>query len=209
MNAVRLCFQCELEWDDGRKDCLSPVVSSPIYDKSETKHQLELLLHSIFFIINAVIIIIVVVITYSSEATTTSQLKISCLNQYRGSCAGKTEVYMLCDKVQKGSLDTCRWGFFYFFEGDLMTNVAVFPSRSADDIEIIFRRGSWKANGEFAQTDVHRQIAIVFKTPPYQDQDIAEEVEVSVSLRRISDQMESEPISFTYLPYNPGQSQAR
>lgn len=36
MNAVRLCFQCELEWDDGRKDSLSPVVSNPIYDKSET-----------------------------------------------------------------------------------------------------------------------------------------------------------------------------
>lgn len=36
MNAVRLCFQCELEWDDGRKDSLSPVVSSPIYDKSKT-----------------------------------------------------------------------------------------------------------------------------------------------------------------------------
>ncbi|KAG8001988.1 Transcription factor RelB, partial [Nibea albiflora] len=140
MNAVRLCFQCELEWDDGRKDSLSPVVSNPIYDK---------------------------------KATTTSQLKISCLNQYRGSCSGKTEIYMLCDKVQK------------------------------DDIEIIFRRGSWKASGEFAQTDVHRQIAIVFKTPPYQDQDITEEVEVSVALRRLSDQMESEPISFTYLPHNP------
>lgn len=139
MNAVRLCFQCELEWNDGRKDCLSPVVSNPIYDK---------------------------------KATTTSQLKISCLNQYRGPCTGKTEIYMLCDKVQK------------------------------DDIEIIFRRGSWKANGEFAQTDVHRQIAIVFKTPPYQDQDITEEVEVSIALRRLSDQMESEPISFTYLPYN-------
>lgn len=36
MNTVRLCFQCELEWDDGRKDNLSPVVSNPIYDKSET-----------------------------------------------------------------------------------------------------------------------------------------------------------------------------
>uniref|UniRef100_A0A671VYP4 V-rel avian reticuloendotheliosis viral oncogene homolog B n=1 Tax=Sparus aurata TaxID=8175 RepID=A0A671VYP4_SPAAU len=143
MNAVRLCFQCELEWDDGRKDCLSPVVSNPVYDK---------------------------------KATTTSQLKISCLNQYRGSCHGKTEIYMLCDKVQK------------------------------DDIEIIFRRGSWKASGEFAQTDVHRQIAIVFKTPPYQDQDITEEVEVSVALRRLSDQMESEAISFTYLPHNPGES---
>ncbi|XP_045929102.1 transcription factor RelB isoform X2 [Micropterus dolomieu] len=140
MNAVRLCFQCDLEWEDGRKDSLNPVVSSPIYDK---------------------------------KATTTSQLKISCLNQYRGSCAGKTEIYMLCDKVQK------------------------------DDIEIIFRRGSWKASGEFAQTDVHRQIAIVFKTPPYQDQDITEEVEVSVALRRLSDQMESEPVSFTYLPHNP------
>ncbi|XP_070761722.1 transcription factor p65 isoform X1 [Enoplosus armatus] len=140
MNVVRLCFQCELEWDDGRKDSLSPVVSNPIYDK---------------------------------KATTTSQLKITCLNQNRGSCIGKTEIYMLCDKVQK------------------------------DDIEIIFRRGSWKASGEFAQTDVHRQIAIVFKTPPYQDQDITEEVEVSVSLRRLSDQMESEPISFTYLPHNP------
>ncbi|KAM7413119.1 hypothetical protein PAMA_020486 [Pampus argenteus] len=140
MNAVRLCFQCELEWQDGRKDCLNPVVSNPIYDK---------------------------------KATTTSQLKINCLNQYRGSCTGKTEIYMLCDKVQK------------------------------DDIEIVFRRGTWKANGEFSQTDVHRQIAIVFKTPPYQEQDITEEIDVSVFLRRLSDQMKSEPVTFTYLPHNP------
>ncbi|XP_023260790.1 transcription factor RelB isoform X2 [Seriola lalandi dorsalis] len=140
MNAVRLCFQCELEWEDGRKDSLSPVVSSTIYDK---------------------------------KATTTSQLKITCLNQYKGPCTGKTEIYMLCDKVQK------------------------------DDIEIRFSRGSWKANGEFAQTDVHRQIAIVFKTPPYQDQNITGEVDVNVALRRISDQMESEPVTFTYLPHNP------
>lgn len=52
---------------------------------------------------------------------------------------------------------------------------------------------------------MHRQIAIVFKTPPYQDQNITEEVDVNVALRRISDQMESEPVTFTYLPYNPGQ----
>lgn len=140
MNAVRLCFQCELEWEDGKKDCLKPVVSKPIYDK---------------------------------KATTTSQLKITRLNLDRGPCTGKTEVYMLCDKVQK------------------------------DDIEIIFRRESWKANGEFAQTDVHRQVGIVFKTPPYQDQSITEEVEVNLCLRRISDQMESEPVTFTYVPRNP------
>ncbi|XP_033832382.1 transcription factor RelB isoform X1 [Periophthalmus magnuspinnatus] len=140
MNAVRLCFQCELEWEDGKKDCLKPVVSKPIYDK---------------------------------KATTTSQLKITRLNLDRGPCTGKTEVYMLCDKVQK------------------------------DDIEIVFRRDSWKANGEFAQTDVHRQVGIVFKTPPYQDQNITEEVEVSLCLRRISDQMESEPVTFIYSPRNP------
>uniref|UniRef100_A0A8C6SDM0 V-rel avian reticuloendotheliosis viral oncogene homolog B n=1 Tax=Neogobius melanostomus TaxID=47308 RepID=A0A8C6SDM0_9GOBI len=140
MNAVRLCFQCELEWEDGKKDCLKPVVSKPIYDK---------------------------------KATTTSQLKITRLNLDRGPCTGKTEVYMLCDKVQK------------------------------DDIEIIFRRDSWKANGEFAQTDVHRQVGIVFKTPPYQDQSISEEVEVDLCLRRVSDQMESEPVNFTYVPRNP------
>uniref|UniRef100_A0A3P9IXA9 V-rel avian reticuloendotheliosis viral oncogene homolog B n=1 Tax=Oryzias latipes TaxID=8090 RepID=A0A3P9IXA9_ORYLA len=139
MNVVRLCFQCSLELDDGRKDMLSPVVSKPIYDK---------------------------------KATTTSELRICHLNQYRGSCRGKTEIYMLCDKVQK------------------------------DDIEIIFRQGSWKASGEFAQTDVHRQIAIVFKTPPYQDQDITGEVEVQLSLRRVSDQMESEPVTFVYFPHN-------
>ncbi|KAG7278358.1 hypothetical protein CRUP_024603, partial [Coryphaenoides rupestris] len=128
MNVVRLCFQCDLEWDDGRKDCLSPVVSNPIYDK---------------------------------KATTTSQLKITCLNIIKGSCTGSTEIYMLCDKVQK------------------------------DDIEIIFKHGSWEAKGEFAQTDVHRQIAIVFKTPPYQERDIGERVEVDVVLRRISDRMDN------------------
>lgn len=91
---------------------------------------------------------------------------------------------------------TIKWSPFVF---ELYVIVPL-----ADDIEIVFRRDSWKANGEFSQTDVHRQIAIVFKTPPYQHQNITEEVEVSVSLRRLSDQMESEPIGFTYLPNNSG-----
>ncbi|KAB5550202.1 hypothetical protein PHYPO_G00051110 [Pangasianodon hypophthalmus] len=140
MNVVRLCFQCELEREDGDRTHLYPVVSNPIYDK---------------------------------KATTTAELKINRLNIVQGPCTGKTEIYMLCDKVQK------------------------------DDIEIIFSQGNWEAKAEFAQTDVHRQIAIVFKSPPYQEQDLAEEVEVNVSLRRISDRMYSEPVKFTYLPHNP------
>ncbi|XP_072548335.1 transcription factor RelB isoform X2 [Salminus brasiliensis] len=139
MNVVRLCFQCELERDDGDRIQLSPVVSNPVYDK---------------------------------KATTTAELKINRLNVVRGPCTGKTEIYMLCDKVQK------------------------------DDIEIIFALDDWEAKAEFAQTDVHRQIAIVFKAPPYQEQDISEEVEVNVCLRRISDRMYSDPVKFTYLPLN-------
>lgn len=37
------------------------------------------------------------------EATTTAELKINRLNVVRGPCTGKTEIYMLCDKVQKGN----------------------------------------------------------------------------------------------------------
>lgn len=36
MNVVRLCFQCELEREDGDRIQLCPVVSNPIYDKSKT-----------------------------------------------------------------------------------------------------------------------------------------------------------------------------
>ncbi|XP_039624019.1 transcription factor RelB isoform X1 [Polypterus senegalus] len=110
---------------------------------------------------------------YDKKATTTSELKINRLNIVRGPCSGKTEIYLLCDKVQK------------------------------DDIEIIFCLDDWEAKGEFAQTDVHRQIAIVFKSPPYQDLNITEEVEVNVVLRRVSDHMDSEPVKYTYLPQDP------
>ncbi|XP_016393443.1 transcription factor RelB homolog [Sinocyclocheilus rhinocerous] len=109
---------------------------------------------------------------YDKKATTTAELKINRLNVVRGPCTGKTEIYMLCDKVQK------------------------------DDIEIIFSKDDWEAKAEFAQTDVHRQIAIVFKSPPFREQNVTEEVEVSVCLRRMSDRMDSEPVMFTYVPDN-------
>ncbi|MGH0176201.1 UNVERIFIED_CONTAM: hypothetical protein FKN15_072304 [Acipenser sinensis] len=143
MNVVRLCFQCEVLFDSGKKNNLTPVVSEPVFDK---------------------------------KATTTSELKISRLNTSRGPCSGKTEIYLLCDKVQK------------------------------DDIEIIFSLEGWEAKAEFAQTDVHRQIAIVFKAPPFNDLDITEEVDVNVQLRRVSDHMDSEPVKYTYLPENQEQT---
>lgn len=110
MNAVRLCFQCELEWDDGRKDNLSPVVSNPIYDKSETSpntlHRFSVDSVNTFYQKRSVSRFFSQrLLLLFTEATTTSQLKITCLNLSKGSCLGKTEIYMLCDKVQKGEFN--------------------------------------------------------------------------------------------------------
>lgn len=110
MNAVRLCFQCELEYEDGRKDSLSPVVSSPIYDKSKTlpdtqkRFPLNVTIRTKKVLSDSQMLNVCLFYSFT-EATTTSQLKITCLNLYRGSCTGKTEIYMLCDKVQKGTAD--------------------------------------------------------------------------------------------------------
>ncbi|XP_026571154.1 transcription factor RelB [Pseudonaja textilis] len=70
----------------------------------------------------------------------------------------------------------------------------------AEDISVIFRKDAWEGRADFSQADVHRQIAIVFKTPPYQHLDILEPVEVEVYLRRLTDSVSSEPFMFTYLP---------
>lgn len=40
----------------------------------------------------------------------------------------------------------------------------------------------WEGFGSFAPTDVHRQFAIVFKTPPYLQQNITSHVNVNVSV---------------------------
>ncbi|XP_069824247.1 transcription factor p65 isoform X2 [Dendropsophus ebraccatus] len=69
------------------------------------------------------------------------------------------------------------------------------------DIEVVFVHGNWEARGSFSQADVHRQVAIVFRTPPYQDAEIRQPVKVQMQLRRPSDKEVSEPMEFQYLPY--------
>ncbi|KAH0631499.1 hypothetical protein JD844_005843 [Phrynosoma platyrhinos] len=69
------------------------------------------------------------------------------------------------------------------------------PIFDKKDISIIFRKDTWEGKADFSQADVHRQIAIVFKTPPYQHLDITEPVEVEVYLRRLTDSVSSEPFT--------------
>ncbi|OBS70420.1 hypothetical protein A6R68_01036, partial [Neotoma lepida] len=75
----------------------------------------------------------------------------------------------------------------------------VFLPDEHDDIEVRFVLNDWEAKGIFSQADVHRQVAIVFKTPPY-CKAIVEPVTVRMQLRRPSDQEVSESMDFRYLP---------
>jgi hypothetical protein len=77
-----------------------------------------------------------------------------------------------------------------------------------DDIAIVFYHedGSWKAEGEFSQLDVHKQVAITFRTPTYKNINITEPVKVKVQLRRKSNKSQSAPIDFEMLPLGEGNS---
>ncbi|OXB63056.1 hypothetical protein ASZ78_014823, partial [Callipepla squamata] len=106
-------------------------------------------------------------------APNTAELRICRVNKNCGSVKGGDEIFLLCDKVQK------------------------------DDIEVRFVLDNWEAKGSFSQADVHRQVAIVFRTPPFL-RDITEPVTVKMQLRRPSDQEVSEPMDFRYLPDEKG-----
>ncbi|KAG9478135.1 transcription factor RelB isoform X2 [Eleutherodactylus coqui] len=107
---------------------------------------------------------------YDKKSTNTSELKICRMNKDHGRPEGGEEIYILCDKVQK------------------------------EDIQVMFLKGKWEARADFSQADVHRQIAIVLKTPPYYDLQIKDPAYVQVCLQRITDGVRSEGLSFTYMP---------
>ncbi|XP_041635182.1 transcription factor p65 [Cheilinus undulatus] len=110
---------------------------------------------------------------YDNRAPNTAELKICRVNRNSGSCKGGDEIFLLCDKVQK------------------------------EDIEVRFFQDSWEGKGTFSQADVHRQVAIVFRTPPYRDTNLSEPIRVKMQLRRPSDREVSEPMDFQYLPADP------
>lgn len=51
--------------------------------------------------------------------------------------------------------------------------------RFTEDIEIVFleemnNEVTWESKGEFSTNNVHKQVAIVFKTPPYKDPNVSD-----------------------------------
>ncbi|XP_075993589.1 nuclear factor NF-kappa-B p105 subunit isoform X2 [Genypterus blacodes] len=112
---------------------------------------------------------------YDSKAPNASNLKIVRMDHTAGCVSGGEEVYLLCEKVQKDDIQV------RFFE--------------EDDSGV-----TWEALGDFSPTDVHRQFAIVFKTPKYRDLNLQKPTSVFVQLKRTSDNEMSEPKPFIYHP---------
>ncbi|KAI9579887.1 hypothetical protein GQX74_000675, partial [Glossina fuscipes] len=89
-----------------------------------------------------------------------------------GSVKGNSEMILLCDKVSK------------------------------TDIKVRFyeQNTGWTAYGLFEQKDVHKQTAIVFRTPKYHNLNITKPATVTIQLERISDGALSESYAFDYIP---------
>nr|3JV5_A Chain A, Nuclear factor NF-kappa-B p100 subunit [Mus musculus]3JV5_B Chain B, Nuclear factor NF-kappa-B p100 subunit [Mus musculus]3JV5_C Chain C, Nuclear factor NF-kappa-B p100 subunit [Mus musculus]3JV5_D Chain D, Nuclear factor NF-kappa-B p100 subunit [Mus musculus] len=102
-----------------------------------------------------------------------SNLKISRMDKTAGSVRGGDEVYLLCDKVQKDDIEV------RFYEDD---------------------ENGWQAFGDFSPTDVHKQYAIVFRTPPYHKMKIERPVTVFLQLKRKRGGDVSDSKQFTYYP---------
>ncbi|KAK7074977.1 hypothetical protein SK128_012973 [Halocaridina rubra] len=110
---------------------------------------------------------------YDKKAT--SDLIICKLSDCTSSVLGGKEIILLCDKVTKEDIHV------RFFEGQ-------------DDMI------KWEAFGEFQASDVHKQVAISFKTPKYHTLQVENPVQVYIQLLRPSDKATSEPRPFQYLP---------
>ncbi|KAF2353654.1 Rel domain (RHD) DNA-binding domain [Trinorchestia longiramus] len=114
---------------------------------------------------------------YDKKAT--CDLLICKLSDCTSSVAGGKEVILLCDKVTKEDIQVR----FYEVTDGLI---------------------SWEAFGDFQPSDVHKQVAIAFKTPRYRTIEIENPVKVFIQLQRPSDKTTSEPRPFEYLPLDSG-----
>ncbi|CAH1790739.1 unnamed protein product [Owenia fusiformis] len=108
-----------------------------------------------------------------------NELIITKQSHYSGKVSGGTECIMLTEKVKKESIQ------IRFFE---------------EQNGLI----CWTAYADFKPANIHHQVAIIYKTPPYKNPQIDKPVTVKVQLRMPPDgengEMLSEPLAFTYVP---------
>ncbi|XP_070578737.1 uncharacterized protein [Ptychodera flava] len=107
---------------------------------------------------------------YDKKAAGMCNLQIVRIDKTSGKVSGGDEIYMFVEKVKK------------------------------EDIEVRFMEEQWEARADFGQSDVHKQYAIVFKTPAYRKLDITNSITVQIKLFRPSDSEYSDPVKFIYKP---------
>jgi Rel homology dimerisation domain len=76
-----------------------------------------------------------------------------------------------------------------------------------EDIRVRFYEeayGGWEGFGEFSYSEVHKQVAISFRTPRFRSVDITAPVGVKIQLWRPSDGATSESFDFKMLPMRKG-----
>ncbi|KAI5637453.1 hypothetical protein NE865_09884 [Phthorimaea operculella] len=108
------------------------------------------------------------------KSAATNDLKICRMSRHCGRPRGGDDVFILVEKVNKKNI------VIRFYE----------VNEEGDEV--------WSANGNFLQSDVHHQYAIVFRTPPYRDPQITRDVTVYMELMRPSDGRTSERKEFVY-----------
>ncbi|XP_063222875.1 embryonic polarity protein dorsal-like isoform X4 [Bacillus rossius redtenbacheri] len=113
-----------------------------------------------------------------------SDLVICRLSDCSCTVAGGREIILLCEKVAKEDIE------IRFFEGNENKPV-------------------WEARGDFQPTNVHKQVAIAFRTPRYRTLETDAPVKAFVQLRRPSDGATSEPLPFEFLPLDSDPSKKR
>ncbi|KFM64714.1 Embryonic polarity protein dorsal, partial [Stegodyphus mimosarum] len=104
-----------------------------------------------------------------------SDLTIMKLSHYSAPVTGGTEVILLCDRVAKEDIQI----WFYEEQGSRIV---------------------WESQAEFQPSDVHKQVAISFRTPRYHNENVQQPVPVFVELRKPSENKRGEPRPFQYLP---------
>lgn len=110
---------------------------------------------------------------HNMKSASTNDLRICRISRCTGKPKGGDDVYIFVEKVNRKNIQ------INFFELDNGERV-------------------WSSTGNFLQNDVHHQYAIAFRTPPYRDVDIVQDVKVYIELVRPSDGRTSEPREFTY-----------
>ncbi|XP_046417903.1 embryonic polarity protein dorsal-like isoform X1 [Neodiprion fabricii] len=93
--------------------------------------------------------------------------------------AGGKEIILLCEKVAKEDI---KVRFFEERDGQVL----------------------WEGFADFQPMNVHKQVAITFRTPRYRTLEVDHPVKVFIQLLRPTDGATSEPLAFEFLPLDSG-----